>query len=135
MVIKEPQWQMARSLLLPIELHLWLVLLPKLTRSFIYSCPLLRHLFVTIVCPTEIIAFSERAKEFASLGAEVVACSVDSQFSTLAWINTPREKGGLGNMNIPVISDVTHEISARYGIPLLSSFTFHSLVIAIYYQC
>lgn len=47
----------------------------------------------TFVCPTEIIAFSERVEEFKALGAEVVGCSVDSKFSHLAWVNTPRREG------------------------------------------
>ena len=48
----------------------------------------------TFVCPTEIIAFSDKAAEFEKLGAQVIGCSVDSKFSHLAWINTPRAKGG-----------------------------------------
>ncbi|KAJ8319736.1 hypothetical protein KUTeg_002711 [Tegillarca granosa] len=54
-------------------------------------------------CPTEIIAFSDRAKEFQDINAEVIACSVDSQFTHLAWINTPRSKGGLGPIKIPLL--------------------------------
>uniref|UniRef100_A0A0N5A759 thioredoxin-dependent peroxiredoxin n=1 Tax=Parastrongyloides trichosuri TaxID=131310 RepID=A0A0N5A759_PARTI len=70
----------------------------------------------TFVCPTEIIAFSEKAKEFKALGAEAIACSCDSQFSHLAWINTPRKKGGLGNMEIPVLSDFSKDISRSFGV-------------------
>lgn len=70
----------------------------------------------TFVCPTEIIAFSERAAEFRAIGAEVVAASTDSQFSHLAWINTPREKGGLGDMNIPILADTNHAIAKAYGV-------------------
>ncbi|KAL5010482.1 hypothetical protein ScPMuIL_012787 [Solemya velum] len=70
----------------------------------------------TFVCPTEIIAFSDRAEEFRNLNAEVVACSVDSQFTHLAWINMPRNKGGLGPMKIPLLSDITHDISKAYGV-------------------
>ncbi|KAJ8315201.1 hypothetical protein KUTeg_007351 [Tegillarca granosa] len=72
----------------------------------------------TFVCPTEIIAFSDRAKEFQDINAEVIACSVDSQFTHLAWINTPRSKGGLGPIKIPLLSDITHEISKAYGVYL-----------------
>jgi len=72
----------------------------------------------TFVCPTELIAFSDRVAEFRKLNTEVVACSVDSHFTHLAWINTPREEGGLGNMNIPVLSDITHKISRDYGVLL-----------------
>lgn len=77
----------------------------------------------TYVCPTEIISYSERANDFKSkfisyleIGAEVIAVSVDSHFSHLAWKNTPREKGGLGQINIPLLADITKEISRNYGV-------------------
>lgn len=70
----------------------------------------------TFVCPTEIIAFSERAEEFRKIGCEVVACSTDSHFSHLAWINTPREKGGLGEMHIPLLADKDLKIARSYGV-------------------
>uniref|UniRef100_A0A8D0H844 Peroxiredoxin-2 n=1 Tax=Sphenodon punctatus TaxID=8508 RepID=A0A8D0H844_SPHPU len=70
----------------------------------------------TFVCPTEIIAFSERAEEFRKLNCEVVGASVDSHFTHLAWINTPRKEGGLGQLNIPLVADLTHSIAADYGV-------------------
>ncbi|XP_059056172.1 peroxiredoxin 1 isoform X1 [Achroia grisella] len=70
----------------------------------------------TFVCPTEIIAFSEGADEFRKIGCEVIAASTDSHFTHLAWINTPRKQGGLGPMNIPIISDKSHKISRDYGV-------------------
>jgi alkyl hydroperoxide reductase subunit AhpC len=70
----------------------------------------------TFVCPTEIIAFSDRAKEFKDLGVEVLAASTDSQFSHLAWINQPRKHGGLGEMHIPVLADTNHKLSRDYGV-------------------
>merc|ERR1712168_763542 len=70
----------------------------------------------TFVCPTEIIAFSERAEEFRKEGCEVIAVSTDSHFTHLAWTNTPREAGGLGKMNIPLLADRTQQISASYGV-------------------
>lgn len=76
----------------------------------IYSC------FSTFVCPTEILAFSDRIHEFRKINAEVVACSVDSHFTHLAWINTPRKEGGLGQVKIPLISDLSHSISKDYGV-------------------
>jgi len=72
----------------------------------------------TFVCPTEIIAFSDRADEFRAINCEVVACSVDSHFSHLAWTERPRNKGGLGKMNIPLLSDITKRISKDYGVLL-----------------
>eukprot|EP01135_Chromosphaera_perkinsii_P004209 Nk52_evm28s271 gene=Nk52_evmTU28s271 len=72
----------------------------------------------TFVCPTEIVAFSDAAEEFRKLNVEVIACSIDSKFSHLAWTKTPRKEGGLGPMNIPLVSDLTKQISRDYGVLL-----------------
>ncbi|CAG0883758.1 unnamed protein product [Darwinula stevensoni] len=72
----------------------------------------------TFVCPTEIIAFNDRLEEFIALDTEVIACSVDSHFTHLAWTKTPRQEGGLGSLNIPLLSDMTHQISKEYGVYL-----------------
>src|SRR5262245_14998421 len=53
----------------------------------------------TFVCPTEIIAFSDRAEGFKQLGVQILGCSIDSHFSHLAWRNTPRSVGGIGQVN------------------------------------
>ncbi|KAK7866197.1 hypothetical protein R5R35_001412 [Gryllus longicercus] len=70
----------------------------------------------TFVCPTEIIAFHDRLKEFKELNTEVVGVSTDSHFSHLAWINTPRKVGGLGELNYPLLSDFHKTISRDYGV-------------------
>ncbi|CAD6186048.1 unnamed protein product [Caenorhabditis auriculariae] len=70
----------------------------------------------TFVCPTEIIAFGDRAAEFRKLDAEVVACSCDSHFSHLAWTNTPRKDGGLGEMGIPLLADFSKKIAQDFGV-------------------
>lgn len=70
----------------------------------------------TFVCPTEIIAFSERADEFRNIKCEVIAVSTDSQFTHLAWINTPRKEGGLGEMNIPLLADKSGKIARDYEV-------------------
>ncbi|KAF0691153.1 Aste57867_17577 [Aphanomyces stellatus] len=70
----------------------------------------------TFVCPTEIIAFSDRVAEFQKLDTVVLAASCDSKFSHLAWINQPRVEGGLGEMKIPVIADITKKIARNYGV-------------------
>jgi len=70
----------------------------------------------TFVCPTEIIAFSDRVEEFKKIGCEVVACSTDSHFTHLAWCETDRKKGGLGKMNIPLVSDLNHSIGKDFGV-------------------
>mgnify|MGYP004732787115 CR=1 FL=1 len=68
------------------------------------------------MCPTEIIAFSDRAEEFEKLNTKLIACSCDTVESHLAWNKTPRKKGGLGSMKIPIIGDNTKEIASKYGV-------------------
>ncbi|RDD38010.1 Peroxiredoxin-2 [Trichoplax sp. H2] len=70
----------------------------------------------TFVCPTEIIAFSNRAKDFREINCEVVACSTDSEYSHLAWTNVSRNEGGLGKMDIPILADKTKSIARDYGV-------------------
>uniref|UniRef100_A0A1A9V9E3 thioredoxin-dependent peroxiredoxin n=1 Tax=Glossina austeni TaxID=7395 RepID=A0A1A9V9E3_GLOAU len=70
----------------------------------------------TFVCPTEIVAFSDRVVEFRNIGCEVVACSTDSQYTHLAWVNTPRRQGGLGEMDIPLLADKSMKITRDYDI-------------------
>ena len=70
----------------------------------------------TFVCPTEITALSDRFSEFEEIGAEVLGVSIDSQFSHLAWMNTPRENNGLGELNFPLAADITKKVAADYGV-------------------
>jgi peroxiredoxin (alkyl hydroperoxide reductase subunit C) len=72
----------------------------------------------TFVCPTEIIAFDHKLEEFHKRNTEVVAVSVDSKFSHLAWQKQPRDKGGLGDVRYPLVADITKQISADYGVLL-----------------
>ena len=72
----------------------------------------------TFVCPTEILAFNDRLDEFHEIGTEVVACSVDSKYTHYAWINTPREDGGLVGLRLPLLSDLTKQIAKDYGVLL-----------------
>ncbi|KAF5399371.1 Thioredoxin-dependent peroxide mitochondrial [Paragonimus heterotremus] len=72
----------------------------------------------TFVCPTELIAFSDRIEEFNKIGAAVVGVSTDSHFSHLAWINTPRKDGGLGGLRYPLLSDYKKNVARDYGILL-----------------
>jgi alkyl hydroperoxide reductase subunit AhpC len=72
----------------------------------------------TFVCPTEIIAFDEKLEEFQKRNTEVIAVSVDSKFSHLAWQKTPRNKGGLGDVRYPIVADITKKISEDYGVLL-----------------
>ncbi len=70
----------------------------------------------TFVCPSEIIAFDHRVDEFKKRGAEVIGLSVDSQYTHYAWKNTPVEKGGIGNVQFPLVADITKSIARSYDV-------------------
>ena len=70
----------------------------------------------TFVCPTELHAFQERLSDFHCLGADVLACSIDSKFSHKAWLDTPREKGGIKGVEYGLIADVGGRIAKNYGV-------------------
>lgn len=72
----------------------------------------------TFVCPTEVIALSEAASRFEKLGAQIIGCSVDSKFSHLRWVETPRNQGGLGGCNYPLVSDLNKDIARAYDVLL-----------------
>jgi peroxiredoxin (alkyl hydroperoxide reductase subunit C) len=70
----------------------------------------------TFVCPTELHAFQEKLEEFEKRDAQVVGCSVDSCFSHLAWLNTPKDKGGIEGIDYPLVSDLNKNISKEYDV-------------------
>ncbi len=72
----------------------------------------------TFVCPSEIIAFDHRLKEFHDRGINLIGVSVDSQFSHFAWKETPVNKGGIGQIKYPLVADLTKEIAKAYDVLL-----------------
>lgn len=72
----------------------------------------------TFVCPTELVAFSDRIAEFQSLNTAVVGVSCDSQYSHLAWIDLPRREGGLGGLKYPLLADFNKQVARSYGVLL-----------------
>ena len=72
----------------------------------------------TFVCPTEIVAFHEKVSEFEKVGAMVIGVSVDSPYTHLAWKSTPRNKGGLGEIDFPLLADLDKSASRDYGVLL-----------------
>ncbi|MEC8441814.1 MAG: peroxiredoxin [Cyanobacteriota bacterium] len=70
----------------------------------------------TFVCPTEITAFSDRYSDFSSKNCEILGVSVDSKYSHLAWIQTPRNQGGIGDINYPLVADLNKEIGTAFNI-------------------
>lgn len=81
----------------------------------------------TFVCPTEIIAFSDRAAEFEKLGVQILGCSIDSHYTHLAWRNTPRAAGGIGDVKYPLIADLDKKISEAYGVLLPNGIALRGL--------
>lgn len=80
-----------------------------------YVCLFFYPLDFTFVCPTELHAFSDKIDEFKKRNCEVIACSVDSKFSHMAWLKTPRNKGGIEGVKYPIISDLHKTIARSYG--------------------
>ena len=81
----------------------------------------------TFVCPTEIIAFSAKMDEFKKKNTEVLGVSIDSHFSHLAWRNTDRKQGGLGDIAYPLVADVNKKITYDYGVMHEAGIAFRGL--------
>ena len=81
----------------------------------------------TFVCPTEIIAFSDRVEEFQKRGVQVLSCSIDSHFTHLAWRGTPRTEGGLGDIRYPMVADMTKQIAQDYDVLLPAGIALRGL--------
>ena len=70
----------------------------------------------TFVCPTELLAFQDKLTAFAKRETVVVGCSVDSEFSHWAWLNTEKKNGGIKGVTYPIVSDLSKTISENYGV-------------------
>lgn len=70
----------------------------------------------TFVCPTELDAFQERLSDFESRNCQIIGCSVDSCYSHLAWLNVPRQKGGIPDVTYPLVSDLKKTIARDYDV-------------------
>jgi len=81
----------------------------------------------TFVCPSEIIAFDAKLDEFKKRDTEVVGVSIDSHFTHLAWKKTARNDGGIGDIQYPLVADLTKTISRDYGILVNESVALRGL--------
>ncbi len=70
----------------------------------------------TFVCPTELHAFQEKVAEFEARNVQLIGCSVDSHFSHIAWLQTPKTKGGIQGITYPLIADFNKQLSRDYGV-------------------
>lgn len=78
----------------------------------------------TFVCPTEIIAFQDKIEEFEKRNVAVVGCSVDSEFSHWAWLNTEKKNGGIKGVRFPLVADLSKTIAMNYGV-LAGDYTYN----------
>jgi peroxiredoxin (alkyl hydroperoxide reductase subunit C) len=81
----------------------------------------------TFVCPTEIIAFSDAVSQFEALDVQLLGVSIDSHFTHLAWRNTPRSEGGLGQIDYPLVADMKKEIAEAYDVLLADGIALRGL--------
>lgn len=88
-------------------------------RSFLegsYGIIFFYPLDFTFVCPSEILAFDNRHAEFHKRHTKVIAISVDSHFTHLAWKRTPIKEGGIGQLHFPMVADLNKSIARNYGV-------------------
>lgn len=70
----------------------------------------------TFVCPTELLAFQEKIKDFEKRNVALVACSVDSHYSHWKWLQTELNQGGIKGVKYPIVSDLSKTISENYDV-------------------
>lgn len=92
-----------------------------------WVCLFFYPLDFTFVCPTEITAFDDAYKTFKEANCELIGCSVDSQFTHLAWARTSRKEGGIGKLQFPLLADISKSIGRSYGVLLEAGITLRGL--------
>lgn len=83
----------------------------------------------TFVCPTELHAFQDHLEDFEKRNAQVIACSVDSCYSHLAWLNMPKNKGGVQGITYPLVADLNKTIAKDYDVLTPDGIAFRGLFI------
>jgi peroxiredoxin 2/4 len=83
----------------------------------------------TFVCPSELIALDHRMDKFRELGVEVVAVSIDSQFTHNAWRNTSVNNGGIGLVSYTMAADINHDICRAYDVQSAGGVAFRGAFI------
>ncbi len=81
----------------------------------------------TFVCPSEITAFNRALDEFRKKDTEIIGISVDSQFTHLAWKNTPIDQGGIGDIQFPLVADLDKKVSQAFGVLLEDGISLRGL--------
>lgn len=81
----------------------------------------------SFVCPSEIIAFNDKLKEFQKRKCEILGVSVDSAYSHYAWKQCEPKKGGIGDIQFPLVADITKSITRSFGILYTESVALRGL--------
>lgn len=70
----------------------------------------------TFVCPTELLAFQDKLKEFEQRDVQLIGCSVDSENSHWKWLQTPTKEGGIKGVTYPLVADQAHTVAMNYDV-------------------
>lgn len=70
----------------------------------------------TYVCPTELVAFSDKLNAFAALNTSIVACATESHFAHLKWLDIPHSEGGIRGIRLPLLADKSMSIARAFGV-------------------
>ncbi len=70
----------------------------------------------TFVCPTELHAFQAALEDFKSRNTIVIGASCDTNEVHFAWLNTPKDQGGIEGVTYPLLADTTRNLSSVLGI-------------------
>lgn len=70
----------------------------------------------TYVCPTELHAFQEKLKDFEDRNTMVIGASCDTAEVHFAWLNTPKDEGGIEGVTYPLLADSNRNLSSALGI-------------------
>jgi peroxiredoxin (alkyl hydroperoxide reductase subunit C) len=70
----------------------------------------------TFVCPTELHAFEAAKAEFEKRNTIVIGASCDTPEVHFAWLNTPKDNGGIEGVTYPILADSNRNLASALGI-------------------
>jgi peroxiredoxin (alkyl hydroperoxide reductase subunit C) len=70
----------------------------------------------TFVCPTELHAFQAALPEFEKRNTIIIGASCDTNEVHFAWLNTPKNNGGIEGVTYPILADTNRNLSNILGI-------------------
>lgn len=70
----------------------------------------------SFVCPSELKSYSDYKPEFEKINTQLFMISCDSALAHQAWANIEPEKGGIKDVNLPILSDIKREVTNSLGL-------------------